>query len=36
MDESNLLIRGDCPYGYRCKAMDCMECMKIRHGEKEK
>ena len=35
MNESELLMKGDCPYGYRCKAVDCMECMKIHNGEKE-
>ena len=35
MDESNLLIRGDCPYNYDCKHTDCMECAKIHQGEKE-
>lgn len=31
----NLLMNSDCPYNYQCKAVDCMECMKIYHGEKE-
>ena len=35
MNESELLMKGDCPYHYQCKAVDCMECMKIYHGEKE-
>ena len=24
-----LLQSGDCPLGYRCLAMDCMDCLKI-------
>lgn len=35
MNESELLIKGDCPYGYDCKHPDCMECMNIHNGEKE-
>ena len=24
-----LLHAGECPYGYKCREMDCMECMEI-------
>ena len=29
-----LLQHGLCPYGYQCFTSDCMECVKIRSGEK--
>ncbi len=29
-----LLMNGDCPYNYQCKAVDCMECVEI-HNEKK-
>lgn len=35
MNESELLMKGDCPYNYQCKAVDCMECVEIHHGEKK-
>lgn len=30
-----LLHNKDCPYGYKCKAMDCIECMEIYGRENE-
>lgn len=32
--EGDLLIKGDCPYGYRCVTSDCLECAKIKTGER--
>lgn len=26
---ARLLLTGDCPVGYRCLAMDCMECLEM-------
>lgn len=30
-----LLHNKECPYGYKCKAMDCIECMEIYGRENE-
>jgi hypothetical protein len=26
---AGLLLNKDCPFDYKCRAMDCMECMNI-------
>lgn len=29
LDLARLLLTGDCPVGYKCLAIDCLECLEI-------
>ena len=32
---ADLLLNMDCPFGYQCKAVDCMECIEMHMEESE-